>query len=528
MQRKSEDPFPFSKGIAMRQSFATLCLASFLVAAPLARASTPGDVIFASGFQYRDLPAAPIINPGAPTSAPTLFAVAGAPTGGPCVADPQSGTLYPNNWLRPGFTWIAAGGENLFELRITVQNQDGALLAYTSGTTWTMPANVWAGLLQHSVDQTITMTVRGATYSAGSGNLTSGPELGSSGTVRVAPVAAPGAIVYWTNASSGVQLRGFRVGDETLKDIVSPAGAGTTCVGCHTATPDGAYVGLAAATSGGSDLALLSADGQELTPSFISMSAKTLMARADQEAAAFSNQHWTAGNRIALTMYQSQIMWTDLEASSTAQGAGWGYLARSGDLANAASASFAHTSDTVLYVASSSPVSQGVTVVGGDVKTVPYNNGAGGSASPVFGASAAEYNEYYPSFSPDDAYIAFNRVAAASSSYNNPQAEVYVVPSAGGMPVRIAANDPSVCTGKTSPGITNSWPRWAPAAQDSGGKRYYWMTFSSTRGSQRQVYIAPIVESGGTLTTYPALYPWNQVAGDDNHTPAWDDFAIPF
>jgi hypothetical protein len=443
------------------------------------------------------------------------------------MADPQTGTLFPNNWLRPRFAWIPTGGENLFELRITANNQDGALVVYTDATTWTMPANMWAGLSQHTVDRAITVKVRGATYSAGTGNLTGGPELGASGTVQVAPVSAPGAIVYWTSPAGGMQLSGFSIGDESLKTIVTPAGAGTACIGCHSATPDGAYVGFSASAGGASAaLGLVSSDGQQLTPSFITASAQTLMARQDQEAPQFSSLHWTTGDRIALTMYQSQIMWTDLEATSTAQGAGWGFLTRSGDSANAAYASFAHTTDTVLYVSTPDSVSLGVTVTSGDIKTVPFNNRAGGAPTTVVGTTD---NEYYPSFSPDDKYIAYNRVPAGQSSYNNAQAEVYVIPSVGGVPVRIVANDPPACTGATSPGVTNSWPRWSPDAQDNGGRRFYWMTFSSTRsGFTRQVYVAPIVDNGTTLTTYPALYPWNQAASDDDHTPAWDDFSIPF
>ncbi len=508
-----------SMDTAMCRSFVILCAASVFAFA-LQSPALAGDDIFASGFEYRDFPAAPIVDAGAPATAPTLFGPTGELSGGPCLADPQIGTLFPNNWVRPRFTWIATGGENLFELRISAKNQDDALVVYTTATTWTMPANVWTGLSQHTVDQPITVSVRGATYSGGS--LTTGPELGSSGMIRVAPVSAPGAIVYWTNSSGGMLLRGFKIGDENLKDILSPTDAGTTCVGCHAPTPDGAYVGFSATVG----IGLLSSDGQHLTPSYISASAQSLMARPDQQEPVFSKLHWTAGDHVALTMYQSKIMWTDLEASSVAQGTGWDFLARNGEARNAASASFAHTSDTVLYVATSDAVSQGVIVTSGDIETVPFNNRAGGVPTIV---TATSDNEYYPSFSSDDKYVAYNRVPAGMTSYNNAQAEVYVVSAAGSaMPVRIAANDPPACTGKASPGVTNSWPKWSSGAPDNGGRRFYWMTFSSTRsGTQRQVYVAPVVDSAGTLTTYPALYPWNQAASDDNHTPEWDESSVP-
>lgn len=512
-----------NRGSIMRRSFVVLSVAAAFTGGAVARAGTL-DAIFADGFEFRDFPAQPIIDAGAPADSPALFGgAAGAPSGGPCLAEPQIGTLFPGNWLRPRFTWIPAGSENLFELRLTAQNQGNALVVYTTASSWTMPANVWAALSQHTVDAPITVTVRGATYASGS--LSSGPELGSSGAVRVAPVSAPGAIVYWTSAGNGV-LRGFRIGDEDLKDILAPADAGAGCVGCHTATPDGAWVGFSAGEGGGAGLGLLSADGQHLTPSFVSSSAQMLMARQDQDAPSFSPLHWTSGDRIALTMYQNHIIWTDLEAASAAQGDGWGILARNGESTNAASASFAHASDNVVYVSTPDPVSTGVTVTNGDIHVVPYNNRAGGT--PITVAASGD-NEFYPAFSPDDRYIAYNRAPAGASSYNNAQAEVYVVPAAGGQPVRIAANDPASCSGHSSPGVTNSWPQWSPAAGDAGGRRYYWLTFSSTRGgSVPQIYVAPVVDDGTTLITYPALYPWNQAAGDASHTPAWGDFAIPF
>jgi hypothetical protein len=145
------------------------------------------------------------------------------------------------------------------------------------------------------------------------------------------------------------------------------------------------------------------------------------------------------------------------------------------------------------------------------------------------GASTTEFNEYYPTIAPDDELIAFNRVVSGTSSYNASSAEVFVIPAAGGSPVRIAANDPPACSGRTSPGVTNSWPKWAPSAQSSGGRTFYWMTFSSTRGpgGNPQLYVTPVVDEGGTLRTYPALYLWNQPPAENNHTPAWDDFDIP-
>jgi hypothetical protein len=276
---------------------------------------------------------------------------------------------------------------------------------------------------------------------------------------------------------------------------------------------------------------MLTADGTHAAPTYISASAQQLLARQDQELPVYSAAHWMDGDRAVVDMFpvngQFEIVWTDLEAASTAEGAGWGVIARTGDANPAAYASFAHTSDTLLYVSSPS-VTTGVTVTGGDLATVPYAARAGGASTAIAGADTPDNNEYYPTFSPDDRYVAYNRVPTGQSSYNNANAEVFAIPAGGGTPVRLAANDPPSCGGQVSPGVTNSWPKWSPGTTDANGKRYYWLTFSSTRGAGNpQLYVTALVDDGTTVTTYPALYLWNQPADENNHTPAWDNFAIP-
>ena len=494
-----------------------------------------GPDAFAGPFP--DFPATPIIDTGAPSDGGTLFGSAGtgSASGGPCMYEPEVNTLYPQNWLRPRFSWVASGTENLFELRVTAANEVNPLVVYTTATSWTMPAAIWSALSAHIIEQPLTVTVRGATYNGTA--LTSGPEIGTSGPIEIAASSAPGAIVYWTT-SGGTGFRGFHIGDESVTTVASPTDDAptTACIGCHSSTPDGTYVAYSASQNAGNGdpamMGLLSTDGNKTKPPFISASAATLMQRMGQELPEFSHDHWQTGDHTAIDMWpvttsDFEIMWTDLEATSTAQGSGWGLIARTGDSGFAASASFAQNTDTLLYVSAPS-VASGVTVGSGDIWTVPYNDRAGGTAAPVAGANTAEYNEFYPRFSPDDKYIAFNRVPTGQSSYANTQSEVFVIPAAGGTPLRITANDPPTCTGVTSPGVENSWPKWAPDVTTANGKNYYWLTFSSIRDSAAipQLYVTPIVDDGTTLTTYPALYLWNQPDDEHNHTPAWDNFNL--
>jgi hypothetical protein len=85
---------------------------------------------------------------------------------------------------------------------------------------------------------------------------------------------------------------------------------------------------------------------------------------------------------------------------------------------------------------------------------------------------------------------------------------------------------------RDEPGVYNSWPKWSPEVRTAGGKKYYFVTFSSARntGAERfgaRLYVTPIVVEGDTITTYAALYLWNQPELEDNHSPAWDNYQLP-
>jgi hypothetical protein len=185
---------------------------------------------------------------------------------------------------------------------------------------------------------------------------------------------------------------------------------------------------------------------------------------------------------------------------------------------------------------------------------------------PLMGASDPSVLEYYPAFSPDDAFVAFNRAPAPTDTtrcaqgksidpapadpdsapkcdnftknlganpdgpYYNRNGEIWIVPSAGGTPHRVRGNDPVACSGEVSPGVLNSWPKWSSAVREHNGKLYYFVVFSSARGYQGQFeldttdYTPPIQTRSsqlymstiefdpatGTIVSYPAIYVWNQ------------------
>lgn len=246
-------------------------------------------------------------------------------------------------------------------------------------------------------------------------------------------------------------------------------------------------------------------------------------------------------------------------------GTSFGFISTSGDSRGAECPAWSHDGTKITYVSTNAGKDGRLLQGEADLYTVPFNDKMGGTSSGVQGASDPNEAEYYPSYSSDDRYIAFDRAPPNDTLYYDSNAEVYVVPAGGApTPTRLAANDPPACmtsqsTGMpaTSPGVTNSWPKWAPESPSCGGKTYYWLIFSSTRLGYpflssllvnplsanevtSQLYLTAMIDDGsGNLTTYPAVFIWNQPtaattytgvgtppapagAPQSNHTPLWD------
>ena len=104
------------------------------------------------------------------------------------------------------------------------------------------------------------------------------------------------------------------------------------CVWCYTSTPDGNFTVSSTRTvsegDGPTSIGFGLVDGGAGLPPYVSPSAKTLFDRPYQAAPSFSAGHFRDGDRVAVTMLRLQagdpfdLIWTDLEAKSTAKGEG--------------------------------------------------------------------------------------------------------------------------------------------------------------------------------------------------------------
>jgi hypothetical protein len=404
-------------------------------------------------------------------------------------------------------------------------------------------------------------------------------------------------------------LAGFAPGDEATVEVLkitdvqqqvatqSGNTQGSHCIGCHVGTPDGNYVGFLDAWPWGAAFAGIETSnlGQALTTISGSSYAgatctswnsctgpRTYLQYPWMGPMTFSKAHWSAGDQIAIIAAQmptsdltspwntddfapGNLVWVNTESTADApingvplpiRGAAFDYMQHTGDLGGVAFPTWSNDGNTIVYASTVGGCTGGQGCTPGDqdgrlnvghtdLYAVPYNNKAGGAASPVPGASTSSREEYYPSFSPDDQLIAFTAVPAGQQMYANHNAEIFVVPyAAGATAIRLRANDPPACSGLGSPGINNHWPRFAPVAPAVGGRTYHWLVFSTNHYglppvtntfsattytvAVSQLYVtAIVVDELGLVTTYPAVYLWNQPQDRVNDTPAWEDLHIP-
>ena len=516
----------------------------------------PPVTIQSCGSLCSDFSATPIVADGTPGNAASAFSGSGT-AAPPCITEPEDGTLFPNNWLRPRVK-VTAPGATLLEIRFHTAKEANDLVVYTSQDNWALDRNTWSNLAAHAVDVPITVSVR--TYGP------SGLSTPSTASFSVAPAGASGQMVYWAlrgfDASDpdNTQLYGFSVGDESVASVLTvPQVQETTngvemgCIGCHTATPDGNYVGFTGNYPWPNALASVQSSSVGAMPSFLGTAGGDTLTTYWHGIVTFSGGHWASGDHIGITSLSTQavdpnanLIWMELDSGAT------GTIARQGDPAGAAAPSFSHDGTQIVYTSTNANQDGRLGVGTADLYTVPYGDRAGGTAAPVAGASDPNYAEYYPAFSPDDRLIAFNKLSQANANvtptgepydggmYFNPAAEVWVVPTAGGTATRLAANDPPACTPAVTPnpivyptttGWDNSWAKWSPEVAVVNGTKYYWLIFSSYRydisPTRGQLYMTAVVQSEvGLIATYPAVYLWNQDQTTSNHTPAWDTFKI--
>lgn len=112
-----------------------------------------------------------------------------------------------------------------------------------------------------------------------------------------------------------------------------------------------------------------------------------------------------------------------------------------------------------------------------DLYRIPFNDGRGGQAEPIQGASANGMSNTFPKVSPDGRWIVF--VKCKNGQLMRPDSQLYIVPVEGGEARRLECNTP----------LMNSWHSFSPNGR--------WLVFSSkARSPYTQMYLTHLDQEG--------------------------------
>ncbi|HEX8953575.1 MAG TPA: hypothetical protein VF945_17080, partial [Polyangia bacterium] len=385
------------------------------------------------------------------------------PTLAPPLAYPLDGALVPHNlgllevqWKKP------TGAADLFEVAFSSATLDFKVYTNTlkpNGGRLSLTSADWSSIADSNAGKAVAVKVRGV--------VTAQPgKVGSSSTVMlsigVADVA--GGIYYFAPVSATGQNIGAVVrhafGDTsgTATQFYAPNN-GTRCVGCHVISRDGSK--MAVTYDGGNGAAAI-----VQVPSLGMLLAES------------SGDKW---NFAAYSPDGSRMVATSggtLKIYDTSGGAANGTVQQV--IADGSAGHYASHPDwsadgsMIVYVDVGAPQNNTEWNFGKGSLVVVRDMGMGVFGNPKTIVTSAGENNYYPSFSPDNKWVLFNR--GANSAYNDPTAEAYVV-SVDGTIGPIALGNAN----STAPSQTNSWPRWNPFVVHDGGGDLLYLTFSSTR-----------------------------------------------
>jgi tetratricopeptide (TPR) repeat protein len=127
-----------------------------------------------------------------------------------------------------------------------------------------------------------------------------------------------------------------------------------------------------------------------------------------------------------------------------------------------------------------------------DLYRIPFNDGRGGKAEPIEGASQNGMSNSFAKISPDGRWMVF--VQAKNGQLMRPDGKLYIVPAAGGKARLMNCNTP----------LMNSWHSFSPNGR--------WMVFSSkSRTPYTQMFLTHIDENGNDT---PAILIENSTAAN--------------
>ena len=432
---------------------------------------------------------------------------------------PPDNVLVPPNMNVMSVQWTPFGAFTSYEVDFTNSITDTRVVTKCANQTWDtgqppmqsggceliVDPMTWAFLVNaNRGGAPVTVTVRGSTDGmCASSSMNSVKMSFASDDVL-------GAIYYWkstiTTNGVGGQIWVKSFGDSVPEQQVTGnanSAFGASCNGCHSLSRDGLRMVLYSDDDDSDD------EYGDVTGSLFDMTAKTPIGMAYQGRGSGQPPGFS-------TLYPDHSLY--VTSNGLPQNATNTFGLWSGNAGNTlATVTFGTAGDrptmpdwspdgkSVIYVLPNKVGAWDGTsrnddthVFGGSLYTIQYfGKDAFGGPTPFLKSDGE--NNYYPSYSPDGQFVAFDRAphdttvgtidgcsgtapqrSCPNDSFSNPAARVMLVAnSAGSTPIDLENANGSPASSPVP--VSNSWPRWSPFLQQYKGNMLLWIAFSSTR-----------------------------------------------
>jgi hypothetical protein len=397
------------------------------------------------------------IDPSLPPTTPGLFDPPDNAAYAPQIVYPAAGVVVPRNLGDFEVHWTDAHGSNVFEVALHTDYSDTKIYVKGgNGLAAAGPNASWASFQSQEwftsvgAADSVKFTVRGA--NSATGNVGGAPAQ----TLALSHEEMRGGLYYWAAASSapdavtGIYRHDMERPGEPAEEFLTTKQTNNRCVACHVLSRDGTRMAVTY-DGGGNPATMVDVAARKAAPTVTSWDFGTF---TPDNAQFLSVEGSVLTVRDPSTLALIATMASDVPVTQP-------------DL----SADGAH-----LVYATNPQNNHEWDFPNGSIITRTYDQATHAFGPPVTLVADGKSN-FYPSWSPDGAWILFNKADTNASSYDDANATTWVIKADGTQPaVQLAAADSAL-------GITNSWPRWAPFGQTLAGTNelMFWITMASKR-----------------------------------------------
>lgn len=432
-----------------------------------------------------------LLEEGVDTAVVAAFEAA-TPTAGdlPALLYPADQVRVPRNLEGLGFLWAAPESHNVFRLRL--RSDITEVSVYSALDTWYASSDLWAQIAASNRGGEVSVSVESGTYSGGAlTDVRVGPAI----TLSVNRLDARGSVLYWAASVAGVMRIPF--GTTQADPFWTRDDVGGECIGCHT-------------VNNPTDRMVMTHNGINGTFSVVDVSdplAPVQVVPPNGEQRVTFKTISPDGQYMIGTSDTSVVLY-DLATGLPVKDLGL--------VGRYTQPDWSPDGEQVVFVKILGNFRSEFDFELSDLVVFDWD-GAALSNERVLISSEDGYTYYYPAWSPDGEWLAYNRTIG--SGYASPTAELMLASRDG---LRVVRLD----TANGEDNNQNSYPRWGPLPDDE----VLWLAFSSKRSypidglGQPQIWVSAIdpskAEAGADPSSAPFWLP-GQDTGSDNHLPFW-------